>query len=38
MGVLEKICFARDCKIEDIVEVVNGDQKREEYHYGKQEV
>lgn len=38
MAVLEKICSALDCKIEDIVEVVNIEQKQEDFHYGKQEV
>ena len=38
MGVLEKICSALDCKIEDIVEVVNEDHKQEDFDYGKQEV
>ncbi len=38
MAVLEKICSALDCRIEDIVEVVNIEDKQEDFHYGKQEV
>ncbi len=35
MIVLEKICSALNCKIEDIVEVVNTEHKLEDSHHGK---
>ena len=38
MVVLVKICSVLDCRIEDIVEVVNIEQKQGDFHYGKQEV
>ena len=38
MVVQEKICSALDCKIEEIVEVVNVKHKLEDFQYGKQEI